>query len=121
MRCRHYCLLFYNVEETFVGCAPSIITLALCIAASNRYIKSRRRTNGDTTVPEMQCKVAKQTDGQLSIDPQPLYANDRSTVAQAHAVEFAVPTLFKIMSEGKVSTLEHCGAAARKVRPERWH
>lgn len=108
-------MLFYNVEETFVGCAPSIITLALCIAASNVYIKSRRRTNGDTTVPEMQCKVAKQTDGQLSIDPQPLYANDRSTVAQAHAVEFAVPTLFKIMSEGKVSTLSTYYASHRSM------
>ena len=115
MRCRHYDKLFYNASETFIGCAPAIITLALCIAASNLYIQSRHRNANDKTVSEMQCKVTRQSDGRLSIDPQPLYTNDRCIIAQAHAVDFAVPTLFKIMFEGKVSTLSTYFASHRSM------
>ena len=73
----HYLLLFFNVEETFLGVAPAITTLAYFIALSNLHIRARGRPSTDSTIPEMACEVIVTEDDSVKVTPAPAYADDK--------------------------------------------
>ena len=111
----HWCRLFFSCAETFAGCAPSIVCLALLLALSNRHIKRSRRPAGQIDVqPEMQCSVKITSSGDVDVNPQRVYADDPCEMAAQHAVQFGIPTLFNILAP-KESTLSTYFSAHRSL------